>query len=436
MKLRVLQAGPIFFDNKPVVVKEWTPTTKLIKEAVDKVPIWIRFYGLPLKFWGNALKKIARLVGVPVRCDSNTQLKTFLGYARVMVEVKVGDVLPDVVEFDDEMDIHHRQIVHYEWKPEVPTRAPDPVLPVTVPRVSTVTMGIGNGLITPMPFSFRPSFSPTRIITQMTRQRGFGTGNGRSTYLEVLEHSIQIRKVGVFGLLETRVRLASINKVHHGIGAHWSLVTNIASHEGGRIWIIWDDINYKVEVHSTEAQVIHTKVTYIPTSESWWMSMVVLGDFNNVLAMNERIGSEISNAELKGFQDCVAYFGLMDIPAQEAFFTWNNKHEVGAMVFSRIDRALITDDWLDRFPDTLTTFHPEGIFDHCPFTMVLRTVVEKRRSNFKYFDMWGHAEGFLNIVRKVWDTRIDGVKMFQIVNKLKALKRPLKELNGDRFSNI
>ncbi|XP_074288801.1 uncharacterized protein LOC141613958 [Silene latifolia] len=163
---------------------------------------------------------------------------------------------------------------------------------------------------------------------------------------------------------------------------------------------------------------------------------VVLRDFNNVLAMNERIGSETSNAELKGFQDCVAYCGLMDIFAQGAFFTRNNKHEVGAMVFSRIDRALITDDCLDRFPDTLTTFHPEGIFDHFPCTMVRRLVVEKRRSNFKYFDMWGHAKGFLNIVRKVWDTRIDGVKMFQIVKKLKALKRPLKELNGDRFSNI
>ncbi|XP_074283590.1 uncharacterized protein LOC141608133 [Silene latifolia] len=516
MKLRVLQAGPIFFDNKPVVVKEWTPTTNLIKEAVDKVPIWIRFYGLLMKFWGNALNKIVSLVGVPVRCDSNTQLKTFLGYARVMVEVKVGDVLPDVVEFDDEMDVHHRQIVHYEWKPVIcteckimghiardcrrkekveapkprkawvpkkngggPQVAPPqpavPVQPLVAPRVSTVAMGLGNGLVTPLPFSFRPSFSPTRIITQMTRQGGFNTGIGRGTYLEVLEHSIQIRKkevkwflhnnkVGVFGLLETRVKVDFINKVHQGIGTHWSLVTNIASHEGGRIWIIWDDTNYSVEVHGSEAQVIHTKVTYGPTRESWWMSMVygynriaerealweslcnmsclvdgpwvVLGDFNNVLAMNERIGSEVTVAELKGFQDCVDSCGLMDIPAQGAFFTWTNKHEVGSMVFSRIDRAMITDGWLDRYPDTLTTFHPEGIFDHCPCTMVLRPSVDKRRSNFKYFDMWGQADGFISIVTKVWETRVDGVKMFQVVKKLKALKKPLKELNNDRFSNV
>ncbi|XP_074313800.1 uncharacterized protein LOC141648994 [Silene latifolia] len=117
MKLRVLQAGPIFFDNKPLIVKEWTPESKMVKEAVDVVPIWIRFYGLPLKFWGNALMKIASLVGKLVRCDSNTLLKTFLGYARIMVEVKIGTDLPDVIQFADELDNNHRQIVHYEWKP-------------------------------------------------------------------------------------------------------------------------------------------------------------------------------------------------------------------------------------------------------------------------------------------------------------------------------
>ncbi|XP_074305841.1 uncharacterized protein LOC141641063 [Silene latifolia] len=75
------------------------------------VPNWIRFYGLPLKFWGNALKKIARLGGNPLRCDSNTQLKTFLGYARIMVEFKDGDDLPDFIEFMDELAVKHKQIL-------------------------------------------------------------------------------------------------------------------------------------------------------------------------------------------------------------------------------------------------------------------------------------------------------------------------------------
>ncbi|XP_074277560.1 uncharacterized protein LOC141601194 [Silene latifolia] len=163
---------------------------------------------------------------------------------------------------------------------------------------------------------------------------------------------------------------------------------------------------------------------------------VVLGDFNNMLAMNERIGSEFSNAELKGFQECVAHCGLVDIPAQGAFFTWNKKHEVGDMVFSRIDREMINDDWLTCFPDNITTFHPKGLFYHCPCTMVLKPVMEKKRGSFNYFDMWGHDDNFLAIVNQVWDTKIDGVEMFQIIKKLKALKKPLEELNGASFANI
>ncbi|XP_074298039.1 uncharacterized protein LOC141628844 [Silene latifolia] len=180
--------------------------------------------------------------------------------------------------------------------------------------------------------------------------------------------------VGVFGLLETRVRLPAINKVHQGIGSDWATVNNIGSHDGGRIWIIWDDTNYKVEVLSSEAQVINARVTFIPTGDIWWMSVVygfnrvadrlplwqylqlmhqvvvglwvVMGDFNSVLAMDERIGSEISVAEMRDFQDCVDDCGIRDIPAHGSFFTWNNKQEVGDLVFSRIDRAMVNDDWL------------------------------------------------------------------------------------------
>ncbi|XP_074305193.1 uncharacterized protein LOC141640239 [Silene latifolia] len=472
MKLRVLQSGPVFFDNKPVVVKEWTPSAKLVREAVDMVPIWIRFYGLPLKFWGNALLKIAGLVGKPIRSDSNTQLKTFIGHARVMVEVKMGGDLPDVIEFTDELDVTHRQIVHYEWRPTIcadckgvghlardcrkkqqpvqhvkkvwvpkaraqqPVGVPAPPAPnppvrplVVQPRSQSV---LPRGLVTPQPAAFTP-FSPIRVLTKFSRQGGMSTGTGRRTFLEVLEHSVQYRKVVEEDMAETRVRSSAINKVHQSIGAQWAMVHNNDSHEGGRIWILWDSGNYAVDVLGSEAQVIHTKVTYLPTGVVWWMSMVygfnrladrailwqsiknmkccingpwvVMGDFNNVLAMNERIGSEVSAAEVREFQECVDVCGLNDIPAQGAFFTWTNKQEVGDLKFSRIDRALVTDEWLLHFPNTITMFHPEGLFDHCPCTMT-RTRCCKEQDHV------------------------------QLAKRLKLLKKPLKALNSEAYAGI
>ncbi|XP_074265560.1 uncharacterized protein LOC141588000 [Silene latifolia] len=424
MKLRVLQSEPLFFDNKHVVIKEWTPTAKLIRETGYMVPIWIRFYGLPLKFWGNALNKIAGLVGVPVRCDSNTQLKNFIGHARVMVEVKMGADLPNVIEFTDELDVLHRQIVHYEWKPVICTeckgvghmalefrtkqqKGQKQVRQKWVPkeRVQRTTVvvlravvipppasslriqfrnniSLSRGFVTPIPVSSTP-FSPARVLTKFTKQGGMSMGSGRRTFLEVLEHSFQ------YQVIEEEP---------------WEQGLVI---ENG-IWIIWDASNHDVEVLRSEAQVVHTRVTFLPIGKAWFLSMVygfnrlaeratfwqsiksmknavrgpwvVMGDFNNV-----------------DFQECVDYCGLCDIPPQVAFFTWTNKHEIGDLKFSRIDRTLVNDSWLIEFPNTITMYHPEGVFDHCPCTMQLT---------------------------------------YELVKKLKLLKQPLKELNSLGYANI
>ncbi|XP_074293471.1 uncharacterized protein LOC141620522 [Silene latifolia] len=530
MKTRVLQAGPIFFDNKPVVVKEWTPDVKMVKEAIDVVPIWIRFYGLPLKFWGNALMKIASLVGKPVRCDSNTLLKTFLGHARIMVEVKIGDALPDVIQFADELDNMHRQIVHYEWKPVLcsdckvlghiardcrkrkgpvqgkkmwvpkkvlvppPPPAVDTVVvgtsgpvvaqPSAVPRMEGlggsspnsqgkgVSLGVAEKLSLrcwSIQFSIGESLRGIwNVVPQGLRMGSFGFWNVRGINSENKQSDVRwflhYNNIGVFGLLETRVKSPSINKVHGGIGSQWSLVHNNDSHPGGRIWVIWDAVNYNVDVVRCEAQVIHTKVTFLPTGKEWWLSVVygfnrvherlplwasinnmrqfvegpwmVMGDFNNVLAMCERLGAEVINYEMKDFQECVATCGLMDIPATGAFFTWTNKHEPGELVLSRIDRVLITDEWFQEFPDTTTVFHPEGLFDHCPCIINQSSVMERKKGCFRYFNMWGKDPEFLMTVQEVWGRHLYGYKMFQLVKKLKMLKYPLKKLNGTAFANI
>ncbi|XP_074298355.1 uncharacterized protein LOC141629215 [Silene latifolia] len=163
---------------------------------------------------------------------------------------------------------------------------------------------------------------------------------------------------------------------------------------------------------------------------------VVMGDFNNVLAMNERIGSEVTDAEVRDFHECVDYCGLCDIPAQGAFFTWINKHEIGDLKFSRIDRTLVNDSWLTEFPNTITMYHPEGVFDHCPCTMQLTSEVRNQNRSFKYFNMWEKDPNFINTVQASWSVQLYGYKMFQLVKKLKLLKQPLKELIRLGYANI
>lgn len=51
---RELEAGPILYDSKPVIVKRWTPKLDITLENVKVVPTWTRFRRLLLKYWGQS----------------------------------------------------------------------------------------------------------------------------------------------------------------------------------------------------------------------------------------------------------------------------------------------------------------------------------------------------------------------------------------------
>ncbi|KAM3199220.1 hypothetical protein P3L10_031580 [Capsicum annuum] len=63
-KQKVLQGGIYHFDNKPFIVKEWTPELEFTREELLTVQIWIKFSGLDFKYWSRkGLNKIGSLIG-------------------------------------------------------------------------------------------------------------------------------------------------------------------------------------------------------------------------------------------------------------------------------------------------------------------------------------------------------------------------------------
>ncbi|XP_074265722.1 uncharacterized protein LOC141588167 [Silene latifolia] len=122
--------------------------------------------------------------------------------------------------------------------------------------------------------------------------------------------------------------------------------------------------------------------------------------------------------------------------AQGSFFTWNNKQDFSTRVFSRIDRCLINIGWMHLYPDSRAYFINEGTFDHCPCICYRRNVTMIRNAPFRYFNMWSLDPHFQTLVQHEWGKPITGVRMYQVVTKLKNLKQPLKELNKNRFSDI
>ncbi|XP_074315265.1 uncharacterized protein LOC141651450 [Silene latifolia] len=174
------------------------------------------------------------------------------------------------------------------------------------------------------------------------------------------------------------------------------------------------------------------KQTAVTCAEPWlW-----LGDFNTILSPIERLGGSSTEREMEQFQECISLCCMDDIQASGALYTWSNKHVPHDRVYSRLDRAMGNLEWMEAYGNYNAHFHPEGLFDHCPCTIVDRTSEIKCRRNFKYFNMWGQSEVFKPCVVNVWNRKKDGTKMFQVVKKLKVLKPELKQLNKHGFSDI
>uniref|UniRef100_A0A803NT95 DUF4283 domain-containing protein n=1 Tax=Cannabis sativa TaxID=3483 RepID=A0A803NT95_CANSA len=111
----ILSGGYIFFNKRPVIMKEWDPNMNVKKEDIRAVPIWVQLEDLELKYWGEkSLFKIIRQVGKPIMVDAITKQRDKLAFRRVLIEVLLNQPLPDLIWFEDEFGSNVSVQVKYE----------------------------------------------------------------------------------------------------------------------------------------------------------------------------------------------------------------------------------------------------------------------------------------------------------------------------------
>ncbi|XP_074283033.1 uncharacterized protein LOC141607580 [Silene latifolia] len=327
--------------------------------------------------------------------------------------------------------------------PSVPTPVVTPVVQRAPPVVMT------KGPVT------EPSM-PRRMLTRLMRgdnaERRLFTPGGLS-FMESLNLSLQKSKAG---LMERVLFEKGESSNHH---------TDNGCHKGGRIWLIWDPGMFMVSIQEVTAQCIHAQIMDRGRNISFWLTMIyglnkpaerdslwqslrkyhqsirvpwiTCGDFNPVMAIDERIGgAPVTLADINPLKQLVQGCDLYEFKGCGSFYTWTNKHEAGDKVYSRIDRVFTNEDWLNVFPGSYANFLPEGLFDHCPCLINFEEAIHNRKMPFKYFNMWASAPNFLETVQNSWGPEVRGNAMFTVVTKLKRLKNDFKALNKEQFSDI
>ncbi|XP_016469076.1 uncharacterized protein LOC107791505 [Nicotiana tabacum] len=115
---KVFYDGPHTINNRPIIVKIWTPDFDLSQEFLADIPLWVILPKLPMSCWGSeSLSKIASAIGKLLFADECTTKQTRISYARMLIEVNITKTLPTEITVMDPRGRKLQQQLAYDWKP-------------------------------------------------------------------------------------------------------------------------------------------------------------------------------------------------------------------------------------------------------------------------------------------------------------------------------
>ncbi|KAL0282661.1 UNVERIFIED_CONTAM: Retrovirus-related Pol polyprotein from type-2 retrotransposable element R2DM [Sesamum radiatum] len=237
---------------------------------------------------------------------------------------------------------------------------------------------------------------------------------------------VRDRRLQFLGVLETRVRRDKVQgfaPICCRIGVGLMIIRvrgGVYGLLGMRLRLLW-----------AELLSISADVTDLP-----WC---VLGDFNVVADASESFGNSVEATQsMAEFREFIMEAGLAHLPFTGCPFTWHNCSSGSRSLWRRLDRVLVNDNWLIRWPQASYLSALPQTSDHSPLILL----GDQRRmagGTFRFDNFLTSQPGFLQSVRHVWCHRIHGTKMYEVTRKLKALKplfRAQRKNKGDLANNV
>ena len=100
---------------------------------------------------------------------------------------------------------------------------------------------------------------------------------------------------------------------------------------------------------------------------------------------------------MREFSDWIRSNDLVDLPLRGADFAWSNMQR--DLIMCRLDRFLVSSDWLDILLDCIQRALARPISDHCPL-LVETDLEDWGPPPFRFELMWISETDFPDCVRK------------------------------------
>ncbi|XP_058776661.1 uncharacterized protein LOC131650982 [Vicia villosa] len=200
--------------------------------------------------------------------------------------------------------------------------------------------------------------------------------------------------------------------------------------------ILWKDKGYNlVNVYALcsvlERRLVWTSLLHkkqLIGQEEW----CIVGDFNEVLRADERIG-EGGSKHARGMEDFWGFvedMDLVDVNCVGGNFTWFKDN---GKAMSRLDSFLLSRNIVEEWEVIDQRIERRDISDHSPIRLNVGKI-DWGPKNFRFNNAWFKHEGFMEFIKDEWGKlSFMGRGDYVLYAKLKALKEKLQVWNREVF---
>ena len=161
---------------------------------------------------------------------------------------------------------------------------------------------------------------------------------------------------------------------------------------------------------------------------------LVIGDFNELTRMSEKKGgSSRPRQQMMRFVETIDYCGLKDMGFIGPCFTWLYQKKDGTQIRERLDRALATNEWIERFPMARLYHLTSSASDHSP--LLLRFTNKRRRRRPRW--LFRFEKKWLKDPRcEAWNEGLTSISDYPLVSCLDQCQMKLEAWNKTEFGHV
>ncbi|RVX08235.1 hypothetical protein CK203_017631 [Vitis vinifera] len=233
---------------------------------------------------------------------------------------------------------------------------------------------------------------------------------------------------------ETKIQTLSEGVVRSLGSGRWSNWTALdALGTAGGILVCWDKRSLEVMETEVGKFSVSCRIRNVENGMTWIFTGVY-GPFPKKTGIRERSRQGRLSGAMRNFAQTVDDLELIDLPMQGGIATWSGGRNNQS--WARLDRFLVTQQWLDMFSGVAQCRMHRPTSDHFPI-LLMGGGLRRGPTPFRFENMWLKMDDFKGLLRGWWQgIEARGRASFRLAYKMKVVKQNIKVWNREVFGRV